>query len=1227
MDSNNNTDDPSPASESGLFQILTDFEAEVREGHVPSVETWAQRYPEHGDDIRELFPGVLLMEHTATTIRAQGDGDDLPKEIGPYQIKRILGRGGMGTVYLAWDPKIGRNVALKVLHSSWQRSPKFVDRFVREVKAAGSLRHPSIVPVFGSGQVGGIPYYAMQYVQGFGLDECIGALTRSHSSGTRHLADSDVQSLVALMRERCERAETGLKPEDDERAQGVALSWKEITRIARSVGAAIGHAHAAGILHRDIKPANILLDSDGHAWVTDFGLCQLEGDDSMTQDGDVVGTLRYMSPEQLEGEPDESSDVYGLGLVMYELLTRHFAFPETQRARLVRNILTNDPIRPRRLDPTIPRDLENIVLKATAKNQGERYPNALALVRDLEAFDEGRAVQARPPSPFYLLSLFVHRQKALSATIVLGLFAIALLVTLYTHRLRREHDRSEYGEYAARLAAAESGLNDGSISRAESQLLAAPDKYRGWEWYHLKARLHQSLQGLATAQHYVRDLEFSPDGQFLIAAAEGGTYLYRNVAEKYQEVWSSEGNSFVCTFSPEGDFAYAANSFGVVQRIALEEDFRAEIVGETVFEPRYFQCTEDGSLIAGSLSGKVVMLNPDTRETTSLAERGSQITGFDWIEGQGIRIADSRSWVGSVTRTGDATTLGNLGLSKLRKVIWNPMDSELIAIDLQGTLQSRAWPSLGVSRTAYSGVSGMSTVQYSPDGRLLAAGGEHGGLRFWDAGTGQFLGNHAGTPGRIMSSAWRSDGALIATGDDLGFIHIWHPRFSGGYLHLGRHWGDVGAFDTMEAGASAVSVSRDSTLIYWDVANAVAKRFISGPTSAIMDVKVVPEQKMAVALCGSTALMAWDLESGQLVLNAPAESKGANRVRGIVMDPANDRFFIGLRAQEGHSTTGLEVWSALSLKRQHILEVDAEALTVLHAPDSVSILVAGTAKGAILILSPETGEVLARIAMPAGVSAIQGLDVSADGHWALAYDWQAKMYLVDLKKQRLERVLSLNEDIIHCAVFAQDGKRVIAGTRGGQIGVWDPQTGEYLSTLDALNYWVVALHYDEASERLFVGGAEGSVDVYDLLSAKERQQQSSASSGVQVESLSLRFDSDFSEHAVESAWNGLLGGDPGGFESAERLIYFLKRGTYHEAAVAGLQGAVELAHGNRAAALRHLDFALQSNQIGEAHRAELHTLQMLARVASRSPWTEWAHTGTIDMDFLKRWTAAIASRE
>src|SRR5262249_6484718 len=157
-------------------------------------------------------------------------------------------------------------------------------------------------------------------------------------------------------------------------------------RVALQVAQALAYAHGLGVLHRDIKPSNVLLDDRGTAWVADFGLARLEGDDALTAPGDVVGTLRYVAPERFRGQDDARSDVYGLGLTLYEMLTLRPAFDETDRARLTDQVLHADPPRPRALDPSVPYDLETVVLKAIDRDPAGRYARAADLAEDLGRF-------------------------------------------------------------------------------------------------------------------------------------------------------------------------------------------------------------------------------------------------------------------------------------------------------------------------------------------------------------------------------------------------------------------------------------------------------------------------------------------------------------------------------------------------------------------------------------------------------------------------------------------------------------------------------------------------------------------------------------------------------------------------------------------------------------------------------------------------------------------------
>src|SRR5262245_47729069 len=340
----------------------------------------------------------------------------LPEQLGDFRILREVGRGGMGVVYEAEQVSLGRRVALKVLPGHSLLDPRQLQRFRREAQAAARLHHTNIVPVYGVGEAGGLHYYVMQFIQGLGLDEVLGELKRLRHDrggianppepariGTR---PRDGPSAVDVARSlltgvvRTDGAAAGL-PETAThpasatprpglsdssvhlpgQAEGSSLSesgrayWHSVARIGIQVADALAYAHSQGVLHRDIKPSNLLLDEQGVVWVTDFGLAKAATEtENLTHTGDIVGTLRYLAPERLTGRSDARSDVYGLGLTLYELLTLRPAFSASDRNKLIQQLLRDDAPRPGKLNAAIPRDLETIVLTAIERDPVRRYP-------------------------------------------------------------------------------------------------------------------------------------------------------------------------------------------------------------------------------------------------------------------------------------------------------------------------------------------------------------------------------------------------------------------------------------------------------------------------------------------------------------------------------------------------------------------------------------------------------------------------------------------------------------------------------------------------------------------------------------------------------------------------------------------------------------------------------------------------------------------------------------
>ena len=401
-----------------LEQLAADFVERHRQGKHPPLSEYTDRYPDLAADIRDLFPALVQIEKLKPPADATDatDGFERPatpalanlERLGDYRILREVGRGGMGVVYEAEQESLGRHVALKVLPSSALLNPTYLARFRREAQAAGRLHHTNIVPVFGVGECDGVHYYAMQFIQGEGLDKVLAdvrRLRRPPGAGEAPPSEGSVAHTLLTGQFNPPMAADPGKPNEHPDSSSLtsrlspcgpeAEYYRGVARIGVQVADALAYAHRQGILHRDVKPSNLLLDLQGTVWVADFGLAKAEGTEELTHTGDIVGTIRFMAPERFEGESLPQSDVYGLGLTLYELLTLRPAFDDTNKGRLIDRVQHEPPRPPCKLDPRVPRDLETLVLKCLAKDPRERYATAEALAEDLRRFLADRPIHAR----------------------------------------------------------------------------------------------------------------------------------------------------------------------------------------------------------------------------------------------------------------------------------------------------------------------------------------------------------------------------------------------------------------------------------------------------------------------------------------------------------------------------------------------------------------------------------------------------------------------------------------------------------------------------------------------------------------------------------------------------------------------------------------------------------------------------------------------------------------
>jgi serine/threonine protein kinase len=448
---------PVEASTDGkLARALEAYLSAVEQGQAVDPDRLAAEHPAIASELRSCLEILRLAGRVEGEPGAQaavgGIEDHAPAPtLGDFRILRQVGRGGMGVVYEAEQISLHRRVALKVLPFASALDPQQLRRFQTEAQAAAQLHHTNIVPVFSVGCERGVHYYAMQFIEGQTLAMLIRDLRRfsglEPSPGDATTPGPSLAAEVASGRlapqpppgqvgrrspDPAHPATEGLQDRlaiprtthhDSTRSRAY---FRTVANLGMQAAEALEHAHSLGILHRDIKPANLLVDVRGNLWITDFGLARMQADAGLTMTGDVVGTLRYMSPEQAlarRAVVDHRSDIYSLGVTLYELLALRPAFDGQDRAEILRQITLEEPRSPRRFNPSVPVDLETIVLKAMAKEPVERYATARELADDFRRFLELKPIKARRPSLWDRALKLARRHIA----VVVAAFLVLLL--------------------------------------------------------------------------------------------------------------------------------------------------------------------------------------------------------------------------------------------------------------------------------------------------------------------------------------------------------------------------------------------------------------------------------------------------------------------------------------------------------------------------------------------------------------------------------------------------------------------------------------------------------------------------------------------------------------------------------------------------------------------------------------------------------------------------------
>jgi serine/threonine protein kinase len=424
-----------------LFQAVQEYMAALESGRKPDRDEFIARHADIAPALSECLAGLELVHTAGPKLREPPPalGGETPTALGDFRIVREIGRGGMGVVYEAIQLSLGRRVALKVLPFAAALDSRQLQRFKNEAQAAAHLHHQHIVPVYAVGVERGMHFYAMQMIEGRNLAAVVEELRRVPSqSGTIHKPSSAPTADLPRRESESRGPAAETRPElgaqfSTMRTQRAGDFYRTIARLVAQAADALDYAHQNGIVHRDIKPANLMVDAGGNLWVTDFGLAQMQADAGLTQSGDLLGTLRYMSPEQAGGPRgliDHRTDVYSLGATMYELLTLRPIFDGSDRRALLHQIMNEEPRLPRTIDRAIPQDLETIVLKAIGKHPADRYATARELAEDLHRFLRHEPIRARRATAIQRFRKWLRRHPSVpvAASVLLVLLTAASVI-------------------------------------------------------------------------------------------------------------------------------------------------------------------------------------------------------------------------------------------------------------------------------------------------------------------------------------------------------------------------------------------------------------------------------------------------------------------------------------------------------------------------------------------------------------------------------------------------------------------------------------------------------------------------------------------------------------------------------------------------------------------------------------------------------------------------------
>jgi WD40 repeat protein/tRNA A-37 threonylcarbamoyl transferase component Bud32 len=957
---------------------------------------------------------------TTSLVPAEGSTDAVAPGVPGFDLLEPLGKGGMGVVWKALQVKLNRLVALKMVLGEQRAGSKDLIRFLAEAEAVAAVKHPHVVQVYDYGEANGRPFLAMEYLSGGSLSD------------------------------RMERP-------------GLHYPKAAATLVGTLAGA-VQSAHDLGIVHRDLKPGNVLYDEHDQPKVTDFGLAKRAGGSDLTATQAVMGTPAYMAPEQARGDTKfvgPQADVYSLGVILYECLTGSRPFEAPDQLALLRKVAEDEPERPSKRAPGLPRDLELICLKCLSKDPAERYPTAGALAKDLGRFAAGEPVSVRAAGLVERAAKWARRKPTLAAAYALGLLAVLLGglggAAVWQWRVAaRARDAAKLAQGEAetareQLAAVEYGRTiqmahqewrDDNVVAALASLESTRPDLRGWEWRYVNRLCHSDLFTLKG----VYSPSFSPDGSRIVTGGGGetGTATVWD-AKSGAEILTLKGhtsNVYSASFSPDGSRVLTV-SFEYTAKV-WDAESGAEIftlkghaggVQRASFSPDGSRIVTDGygtATVWDAKSGAAIFTlkgHTDRHMTASFSPDGSQVltAGVD----KAAKVWDAKSGAELLVMKGhtDGFLSASFNPNGSRIVTWKPRWNN--PNDGDGTVKvwdAKSGAEILAIKSHYGNV---GSVAFSPDGSQLVITDARGTAKVWDAKTGAEILSLQGRTGFFRSASFSPDGSRIVTGSEDKMAGVWDAKSGAEIFTLKGHTLPVYSASFSPDGSRVLTVGFDAAKV-WDPTRTAEVLTLKGHTKPVVAVACSPDGSRVVTGSEDNTAKLWDATSGSEVRSFTGY---AGTVSWVSFSPDGSRVVTA----SGNQT--VKVWDAKS---------GAEVPTLKEHTDSVP-------RGQTYF--SRDGSRFATFAPP----------YSSDGTVKI---WDAKRNAVVLTlKGHTAAVLSVS--------FSPDDSRIVTASADRTAKVWDAKSGAEVLTLTGHSGGVTCASFSADGSRVVTGSQDQTARVWD----------------------------------------------------------------------------------------------------------------------------------------------------